>query len=204
MRNIVNLLAPISPNKNITAKKVIHQIYANYDASVMFLGRLDNAYCSYFLYAFECKLNEKNVDKVSSYIAKRQLKPPFYVCPWGVVKKIDNPQLEGYCKLPISEPHYDSSLYQRIQSEIKSETEKINTLPPHSSLKNLLTEYANLQPNVCSQYEIDQYAILSDTLSFLKQYDFLLLSDDEEIRNTYHTYLEKAENFRCYRMNYER
>lgn len=189
---IQNLLDNAWIDNQIKREKIVHEVYLNYEKQLMFIGRANMEENICVFYAFECSLDKKNVDEAITFISGWNIEKPI-MNAWKC-EQIVWPKENGYAKIATSYNCWTQYLYEDIQRQINSIAEKITILNTHSVLEQVLKEYADLQPSSCfvNRNETD---MINVALDFLQKADFLLLAEDNKIRNNYLVYLKKKRKY---------
>lgn len=104
-------------------------------------------------------------------------------------------------------------LFYDIKRTVESIREKIVIMNTENVLKNALKVWCDIQPSGFRSYHDEESYKLTDryeksnidySLSFLKKWDFLLLAQDQEIRELYMKYYEATVRLYNCQMNHDR
>ena len=189
---IRNLLDNAWIDNRIKKEKIVHEVYINYEKQLMFIGRANMEENICVFYAFECFLDRENVEEAIKHILNWDMEKPV-MNAWKC-EQIVWPKENGYAKLATSYNCWTPYLYEDIQRQVNRMVHKINILNIHSVLEKAMEEYVDLQPSSCvgNRNETD---VVNAALDFLQKADFLLLAEDNKIRNNYLTYLKKRRKY---------
>lgn len=185
----------------VDKKQLLEEIFINYKGDLMFIGRnksnfntiayLINTQINKIDDEFDMKLQEARIHgsfKEYSYTEKNQ--------------KIFEPGACGYCFLCGNRIN-DLTIKETILVELEEKKKYLDILTKDNPmLKESLNQLVNRYPNTYSldkSYSVD---LVIDWLSFIDNFDCLLLSEDEELRNIYIKY--KTKQTRCWKSKMRR
>lgn len=211
---INNLLEKVSRKTcEIGEKAFVCKVYANHEGKLIIYvcdKEEENVYCAY-----ECDNTKEDVSKVLD-----AMKPVFEAeglirdcaaVSIGYLEEVDKPAKFGYGFVFQNDNWlFMGNLYHFVNRKINSIRQKIIIMNERDALKNALKVWSTLQPTglkgCLDGEDADRYDMgtIDYSLSFLKEWDFLLLATEEEIRLLYKKYYEATISFYYYEMTQNR
>ncbi len=206
---VKNLLEGFQTKTYVVAEKdIIHYIYASSSGKLLLVGRVHE--WRRLLYAYECENTEQDVAEVVKNIASLvEDKSSQRNCDdhaWVQIRMLQHPTKYGYVQIKKASQVWSQDLYRLIQCSLENIQKRLHILNANNVLKNALRVWSQMQPTGFDSYrdengylKTDRYekGFVDRTLSFLKDWDFLLLDPDAELREFYKKYYDATMDFYC-------
>lgn len=165
--------------------------------------------------AFECDNTREDVqqvvDVIKPLLEDQSITTALGVAP-GRMSLLSHPTRYGYALVYRSDtPLFINHLFSDIKRKIESIRSKIVIMNEKNVLKNALAVWSSIQPSGFSGYlsgdvhsDRHEKSAIDHALYFLRKWDFLLLAEDEEIRELYKKYYKASVCFYSCQMSYDR
>lgn len=187
--------------------------YASYEGKLLIA--VTNSSGGHICAAFECDNTKEDVQQVVDVI-KPLFEDPSITTALGVdpgrMSLLSHPTRHGYALVYKRDtPLFIKHIFSDIKREIESIRSKIVIMNEKNVLKNALTVWSSIQPSGFSGYlsgdvhsDRNEKSAIDHALYFLRKWDFLLLAEDEEIRELYKKYYKASVCFYSCQMSYDR
>ena len=178
-----------------------HEILISYDNKLIFYGKRKSG----LVYAYQCENSREDFVQVIELIKDYSESSPVYCRYWGQINEVVVPERYGYYRFnDFTAANFSMYLFMKIEYAIKEAKNRAKLLDTGGVLKQALKTWTALQPEGFKPYFDEESHKNTDrrersdedtALAVLKDWDFLFLAEDEEIRRLYAEYIDKTVKF---------